>query len=209
MCLLHIKAFIFVFHPVSDTYIFFLHFSVITWTLSWNTFEIANNFVTGCGSMIEPFSSLLLMFDIMSIMCSVSPSIFFLCGSGQRRQMVPHILTNGFCIKNNNQLTPAVLFQYLGSDMEEFHGRTVHDDDSCQTIPVLPHTAVMLVPGQTLPLQLFRPQEVSMMRSVIQRDRTFAVLPWYEVTAFTRTNVTNKRPLVFDEVQKSTFCAWV
>ncbi|XP_054641015.1 protein cereblon isoform X2 [Dunckerocampus dactyliophorus] len=65
---------------------------------------------------------------------------------------------------------------YLGSDMEEFHGRTVHDDDSCQTIPVLPHTAVMLVPGQTLPLQLFRPQEVSMMRSVIQRDRTFAVL---------------------------------
>uniref|UniRef100_A0A3P9P9B6 Protein cereblon n=1 Tax=Poecilia reticulata TaxID=8081 RepID=A0A3P9P9B6_POERE len=65
---------------------------------------------------------------------------------------------------------------YLGSDMEEFHGRTVHDDDSCQTIPVLPHTAVMLVPGQTLPLQLFRPQEVSMMRSVIQKDRTFAVL---------------------------------
>lgn len=65
---------------------------------------------------------------------------------------------------------------YLGADMEEFHGRTVHDDDSCQTIPVLPRTAVMLVPGQTLPLQLFRPQEVSMMRSVIQRDRTFAVL---------------------------------
>uniref|UniRef100_A0A8C7P3J9 Protein cereblon n=1 Tax=Oncorhynchus mykiss TaxID=8022 RepID=A0A8C7P3J9_ONCMY len=65
---------------------------------------------------------------------------------------------------------------YLGSDMEEFHGRTVHDDDSCQTIPVLPFTAVMLIPGQTLPLQLFRPQEVSMMRSIIQRDRTFAVL---------------------------------
>ncbi|KAJ8265373.1 hypothetical protein COCON_G00144720 [Conger conger] len=65
---------------------------------------------------------------------------------------------------------------YLGADMEEFHGRTVHDDDSCQTIPVLPHMAVMLVPGQTLPLQLFRPQEVSMMRSLIQRDRTFAVL---------------------------------
>ncbi|KAI1892736.1 hypothetical protein AGOR_G00136610 [Albula goreensis] len=65
---------------------------------------------------------------------------------------------------------------YLGVDMEEFHGRTVHDDDSCQTIPVLPHTAVMLIPGQTLPLQLFRPQEVSMMRSLIQKDRTFAVL---------------------------------
>ncbi|XP_041747272.1 protein cereblon isoform X1 [Coregonus clupeaformis] len=65
---------------------------------------------------------------------------------------------------------------YLGLDMEEFHGRTVHDDDSYQTIPVLPFTAVMLIPGQTLPLQLFRPQEVSMMRNIIQRDRTFAVL---------------------------------
>ncbi|KAM8867040.1 protein cereblon [Synchiropus picturatus] len=65
---------------------------------------------------------------------------------------------------------------YLGSDMEEFHGRTVHDDDSIQTIPVMPHTAVMLLPGQTLPLQLFRPQEVSMLKSVMQKDRTFAVL---------------------------------
>ncbi|KAG9353236.1 hypothetical protein JZ751_017812 [Albula glossodonta] len=68
--------------------------------------------------------------------------------------------------------------QYLGSDMEEFHGRTVHDEDSCQTIPVLPHVTVMLIPGQTLPLQLFRPQEVSMMRTLIQRDRTFAVLAY-------------------------------
>uniref|UniRef100_A0A8C9YXE6 Protein cereblon n=1 Tax=Sander lucioperca TaxID=283035 RepID=A0A8C9YXE6_SANLU len=68
---------------------------------------------------------------------------------------------------------------YLGSDMEEFHGRTVHDEDSCQTIPVLPHTAVMLVPGQTLPLQLFRPQEVSMMRSIIQRDQAMQITMHY------------------------------
>ncbi|KAJ8409389.1 hypothetical protein AAFF_G00235870 [Aldrovandia affinis] len=67
---------------------------------------------------------------------------------------------------------------YLGTDMEEFHGRTVHDEDSCQTIPVLPNVTVMLIPGQTLPLQLFRPQEVSMMRNLIQRDRTFAVLAY-------------------------------
>ncbi|XP_070792966.1 protein cereblon isoform X2 [Pituophis catenifer annectens] len=70
---------------------------------------------------------------------------------------------------------------YLGSDMEEFHGRTVHDDDSCQTIPVLPHVMVMLIPGQTLPLQLFRPQEVSMVRNLIQRDRTFAVLAYSNI----------------------------
>ncbi|KAM9277081.1 protein cereblon isoform 1-T1 [Morus bassanus] len=70
---------------------------------------------------------------------------------------------------------------YLGSDMEEFHGRTVHDDDSCQVIPVLPHVMVMLIPGQTLPLQLFSPQEVSMVRNLIQKDRTFAVLAYSNV----------------------------
>ncbi|XP_063282725.1 protein cereblon isoform X2 [Pelobates fuscus] len=69
---------------------------------------------------------------------------------------------------------------YLGVDMEEFHGRTVHDDDSCQTIPVLPHVQMMLIPGQTLPLNLSRPQEVSMVRGIIQRDRTFAVLTYSE-----------------------------
>lgn len=62
--------------------------------------------------------------------------------------------------------------------MEEFHGRTVHDDDSCQVIPVLPQAAMVLIPGQTLPLQLFSPQEVSMVRSLIQKDRTFAVLAY-------------------------------
>nr|DBA18447.1 TPA: hypothetical protein GDO54_016690 [Pyxicephalus adspersus] len=67
---------------------------------------------------------------------------------------------------------------YLGVDMEEFHGRTLHDDDSCQQIPVLPHLQVMLIPGQTLPLHLSRPQEVSMVRGLIQRDRTFAVLAY-------------------------------
>lgn len=62
--------------------------------------------------------------------------------------------------------------------MEEFHGRTLHDDDSCQLIPVLPQVAVVLIPGQTLPLRLFSPQEVSMVRGLIQRDRTFAVLAY-------------------------------
>ncbi|KAM5313458.1 protein cereblon [Glossophaga mutica] len=65
---------------------------------------------------------------------------------------------------------------YLGADMEEFHGRTLHDDDSCPVLPVLPQVALVLIPGQTLPLQLFRPQEVSMVRALIQKDRTFAVL---------------------------------
>uniref|UniRef100_A0A9L0RPG2 Protein cereblon n=1 Tax=Equus caballus TaxID=9796 RepID=A0A9L0RPG2_HORSE len=70
---------------------------------------------------------------------------------------------------------------YLGSDMEEFHGRTLHDDDSCQVIPVLPQVMMILIPGQTLPLQLFHPQEVSMVRNLIQKDRTFAVLAYSNV----------------------------
>ncbi|XP_062400482.1 protein cereblon [Sardina pilchardus] len=67
---------------------------------------------------------------------------------------------------------------YLGADMEEFHGRTVHDEESFQVLPVLPHAALMLIPGQTVPLQLFRPHEVSMIRNLITRDRTFAVLAY-------------------------------
>ncbi|KAF4024069.1 hypothetical protein G4228_015691 [Cervus hanglu yarkandensis] len=67
---------------------------------------------------------------------------------------------------------------YLGADMEEFHGRTLHDDDSRPVIPVLPQVAMVLIPGQTLPLQLFSPQEVSMVRNLIQKDRTFAVLAY-------------------------------
>ncbi len=68
------------------------------------------------------------------------------------------------------------IVKYLGSDMEEFHGRTLHDEDSVQNLPVLPHITLILIPGQTLPLQLFRPQEVSMFRNLISQDRTFAVL---------------------------------
>ncbi|XP_059426748.1 protein cereblon-like [Carassius carassius] len=67
---------------------------------------------------------------------------------------------------------------YLGSDMEEFHGRTLHDEDSVQNLPVLPQVTLILIPGQTLPLQLFRPQEVSMFRNLISQDRTFAVLAY-------------------------------
>uniref|UniRef100_A0A8C2UXT8 Protein cereblon n=1 Tax=Chinchilla lanigera TaxID=34839 RepID=A0A8C2UXT8_CHILA len=70
---------------------------------------------------------------------------------------------------------------YLGADMEEFHGRTLNDDDSCQVIPVLPQVMMILIPGQTLPLRLFSPQEVSMVRNLIQKDRTFAVLAYSNI----------------------------
>ncbi|CAD7691244.1 unnamed protein product [Nyctereutes procyonoides] len=70
---------------------------------------------------------------------------------------------------------------YLGADMEEFHGRTLHGNNSCQVIPVLPQVMMILIFGQTLPLQLFCPQEVSMVRNLIQKDRTFAVLAYSNI----------------------------
>lgn len=65
---------------------------------------------------------------------------------------------------------------YLGNDMEDLTGRTVFDEDSFQTIPVLTSHDVILVPGQILPLQIFRPLEISMMHRIIENDRTFGII---------------------------------
>nr|XP_015930169.1 protein cereblon isoform X2 [Parasteatoda tepidariorum] len=68
------------------------------------------------------------------------------------------------------------LHSYLGTDLEELSGRTVLDDDSCQTIPLLALPGVVLIPGQTLPLQLFNPSTIEMMIHVINSDRTFGLI---------------------------------
>lgn len=65
---------------------------------------------------------------------------------------------------------------YLGTDLEELSGRIVLDDNSFQCIPLLPMPGVVLIPGQTLPLQLFHPVTISMMRRVIDNDRTFGLI---------------------------------
>ncbi|KAH7968106.1 hypothetical protein HPB52_005823 [Rhipicephalus sanguineus] len=65
---------------------------------------------------------------------------------------------------------------YLGNDMEDLTGRTVFEEDSLQTIPVLTSHDVILVPGQILPLQIFRPLEISMMHRIIENDRTFGIV---------------------------------
>lgn len=48
-------------------------------------------------------------------------------------------------------------------------------------ILVLPQVMMILIPGQTLPLQLFCRQEVSLVRNLIQKDRTFAVLAYSNI----------------------------
>ncbi|XP_055932668.1 protein cereblon-like isoform X2 [Argiope bruennichi] len=69
-----------------------------------------------------------------------------------------------------------VLHSYLGNDLEELSGRTVLDDDSCQTIPILTLPGVMLIPGQILPLQLYNPSTISMMIHIIHSDHTFGLI---------------------------------
>ncbi|KAK2180255.1 hypothetical protein NP493_452g04005 [Ridgeia piscesae] len=65
---------------------------------------------------------------------------------------------------------------YLGDDLEELRGRTVHEDDSYISLPILSLPGVVLLPGQTLPLHLFQPSTVSMMSHVIEGDKTFGIV---------------------------------
>ncbi|PNF42523.1 hypothetical protein B7P43_G08253 [Cryptotermes secundus] len=65
---------------------------------------------------------------------------------------------------------------YLGENLEELRGRTVLDDGSFQLLPLLPQPGVVLVPGQTLPLMVFYPPTVSMLRKIISTNGTFGVI---------------------------------
>ena len=78
---------------------------------------------------------------------------------------------------NNDVIQSAfVLHQYLGTDLEEFSGRTVLDDECAISLPLLHLPGVVLVPGDTLPLHLFNPRLISMMKHILQNNRTFGML---------------------------------
>jgi len=68
--------------------------------------------------------------------------------------------------------------QYLGEG-KEVGGRTILDDDLIQDLPLLPGGTLgpqLLVPGQTLPLTLFHPAVISMMKNIINSTKTFGVI---------------------------------
>ena len=65
---------------------------------------------------------------------------------------------------------------YLGSDMQELHGRTIHDNHEIVMMPLFFLPGVVLMPGQTLPLNLFHPQPIAMMKRVVQADKTFGLM---------------------------------
>ncbi|XP_072178020.1 protein cereblon-like [Diadema setosum] len=65
---------------------------------------------------------------------------------------------------------------YLGSDLEEYSGRTVLDDECSVSLPLVQFPGVVLVPGETLPLHLFNPRLISMMKHILHNNRTFGML---------------------------------
>lgn len=79
-------------------------------------------------------------------------------------------------IQHNFDTALPVRHSYLGNNLEELRGRTVLEDGSIQTLPILRQSGLILVPGQTLPLTVSNPTTVSMFRNIIQADRTFGVV---------------------------------
>ncbi|XP_062520664.1 protein cereblon-like [Corticium candelabrum] len=64
---------------------------------------------------------------------------------------------------------------YLGDGMDELSGRTVLDSEKEIELPLLPMYGVVLMPGETLPLHLFMPQFVTMMKRCLEGNKTFGV----------------------------------
>jgi cereblon len=59
--------------------------------------------------------------------------------------------------------------------MDELSGRTVLDAENDIELPLLPMQGVVLMPGETLPLHIFMPQFVSMMKRCLDGNKTFGV----------------------------------
>lgn len=78
-------------------------------------------------------------------------------------------------IVNFDQSLPSS-HSYLGSDLEEVRGRTILEEGSVVTMPLVLLPNVVLVPGQVLPLQLHRQHLVAMLRRVTDTNNTFGVI---------------------------------
>lgn len=68
------------------------------------------------------------------------------------------------------------MHSYLGNDLNELSGRVVLDEMSFINLPLLTLPGVVLVPGQTLPLQIEHPSLVAMLRRLVEADRTLGIV---------------------------------
>lgn len=66
--------------------------------------------------------------------------------------------------------------QYLGSNIEEFSGRTIFAEDQTIQLPILKLPSVVLFPGETLPLNFYMPNHVSMIRNLFTTNRTLGIV---------------------------------
>jgi len=64
---------------------------------------------------------------------------------------------------------------YLGEG-KEVGGRTILDDDHVLSLPLLSQPGLALIPGQLLPLHLFHPSVISMMKAVLNSSKIFGVV---------------------------------
>ena len=52
-------------------------------------------------------------------------------------------------------------------------GRHILEEDLVQEIVLMANPGVILMPGQTLPLTIFRPNHISLMKKLIDTTKTF------------------------------------
>lgn len=69
---------------------------------------------------------------------------------------------------------------YLGNDLEEVSGRAYLEEEDYINLPIVAYPGVILVPGQLLPLKVFRQRVVSMLRRLLgENDKIFGVVNYY------------------------------
>jgi len=64
---------------------------------------------------------------------------------------------------------------YLGQG-QEVAGRTILDEDLIQDLPIIARPGIILMPGQTLPMNFFHPTVMSVMKNLISGSKTFGVV---------------------------------
>merc|ERR1711874_483031 len=64
---------------------------------------------------------------------------------------------------------------YLGQG-QEVGGRTILDEDLIQDLPIIARPGMILMPGQTLPMSLFDPTVITLMKNLISGSKTFGVV---------------------------------
>jgi cereblon len=58
----------------------------------------------------------------------------------------------------------------------EVGGRTILEEDLVQELVIVSDHNLVLMPGQTLPLHIFRPRLIALMKNLIETTKTFGSL---------------------------------